>query len=98
MIAAALVLVAAAIVAHRFWPHPVYVAPEPVLSLLEQRLRELVVVTLKTGAAFRGVLVDADDKVWVLRNAEALSADQRPVPVDGEVVILVADVAYANKP
>lgn len=76
-------------------------SPRPVeltKSLLDQRLREQVVLTLKSGEAFRGVLFEADDKVWVLRSAEALGADTRPVSVDGELVIPATNVAYANKP
>lgn len=67
-------------------------------SSIESRLRERILVTLRSGEAFAGVLWEADDRVWVLRSAEAVNGNQRPVPVDGEVVVLTANVAYANKP
>jgi hypothetical protein len=65
-----------------------------------QRMRSRVVVTLKSGAAFDGVLHTADGSAWVLRSAHALGAgeDGGPVPVDGEVLILTSDIDYAQRP
>jgi hypothetical protein len=59
-----------------------------------------VVVTLKSGAAFDGVLYQADRGAWVLRNAHALGAadDGANVPVDGEVLILTSDIDFAQRP
>ena len=70
------------------------------LGILRSRLRQGFVVTLKTGAAFQGVLYAADRHVWVLRNAVALAAGENGVNVivDGEVLILSGDIAYAQKP
>lgn len=67
---------------------------------VSRRLRSRMVVTLKSGASFDGVLYSADRQVWVLRDAQALGAGDRGtnVPVDGEVLIHVADVEYAQKP
>lgn len=67
---------------------------------LVARVRQQVVVTLKSQAAFRGVLFEADDRVLVLRNAEVLHAGQQiaPTPVDGEIVLLVADVEFLQRP
>jgi small nuclear ribonucleoprotein (snRNP)-like protein len=68
--------------------------------VIKTRLRDKVLVTTKDGAAFAGVLFEADDKALVLRNAQALGAadDKSNVPLDGEVLILLADVAYIQKP
>lgn len=68
--------------------------------VIKTRLRDKVLVTTKDGAAFAGVLFEADDKALVLRQAEALGAadDKSNVPLDGEVLILLADVAFIQKP
>lgn len=60
-------------------------------------VRERVIVTLKSGAAFRGVLYEADDHGWVLREAEAFGA-RDAVVVDGEVFVFTRDVDYVQKP
>ena len=67
---------------------------------LRSRLRTRLVVTLKSGAAFDGLLYGADRSVWVLRNVQAIGAGDNgsTVPVDGEVLILAADIDYAQKP
>lgn len=67
--------------------------------IIRQHLRKAVLVTLKTGEGFRGVLFDADGDAFVLRNAAAVEAngtDRTPTPVDGELVILRADVAFCQ--
>ncbi len=68
--------------------------------LLRQRLRRRVVLTLKSGEAFSGVLFDADRESVILREAEALGAGARGanVGVDGEVLVLRADVSYMQLP
>ena len=70
--------------------------PEAVAS----RLRHRVVVTLKSGAAFDGVLFEAGRSAWVLRNAHALGVaeDGGNVAVDGEVIVLTNDIQYAQRP
>ena len=70
------------------------------MNVLRSRLREKVIVTTKDGASFSGVLYSADNKALVLRAAEALGAasDQTNVPMDGEVIVLLADVAFIQKP
>jgi small nuclear ribonucleoprotein (snRNP)-like protein len=65
-------------------------------QVLARRVRSRVVVTLKDGGAFQGVLVDADAQTLVLHGAVALG--EAPLPVDGEVVVFTADVAYLQKP
>lgn len=69
-------------------------------SSVSSRLRSRVVVTLKSGAAFDGVLFSADSRAWVLRSAHALGAgeDNGNVPVDGEVVILTDQIEFAQRP
>lgn len=65
--------------------------------LIREHLRRKVVVTLKSGDAFEGVLFAADSEALVLRNATVLEAggtDRVPVPVDGELLLLRPDVAY----
>jgi hypothetical protein len=60
-------------------------------------MRRTVIVTLKTGEGFRGVLFDADREAFVLRNTQledATATDRNPVAVDGELVVLRADIAF----
>ena len=67
--------------------------------VLKTRLHYRVIVTLKSGAAFQGVLWEQDRQALVLRDASALpGSNQQPVPVDGELVVLLADVDYLQKP
>lgn len=68
--------------------------------LLRRRARQTVVVTLKSGLAFRGVLFDVDGRSLVLRNAEALEQglNGSHVPVDGEVVMARSDVEFWQRP
>lgn len=68
--------------------------------VLRSRLRRRVLVTLHSGEAFDGVLFDADRQALVLRNASQVGVANRgtPVPVDGEVVVLLEDVAYLQLP
>lgn len=70
------------------------------MSLVDERVREQLVVTLKSGEAFSGLLWEADDKVWVLRNAVAVGAaeDRSSLDVDGEVVLPAANIAFAQRP
>ena len=69
-------------------------------SVLDQRLRSRVIVTLHSGESFAGVLVEADEQAWVLREAVAVGVGERgaDVVVDGEIVVLSDNVAYAQKP
>lgn len=68
--------------------------------VLSSRFRERVLVTLKTGEAFDGVLYSADRHALVLRNAEAVGMGERKtnLPVDGEVIVLLPDVAWLQRP
>lgn len=62
--------------------------------VLRNRIRQTAIVTLKTGASFRGVLFDADREALVMRSTEVLGGPAGVTPVDGEIVVLLADVAY----
>jgi hypothetical protein len=64
--------------------------------ILGDRVRSQVLLTLKTGDAFEGVLWDADRDAVVLRNAEQVDVVRSTSPrvVDGELVVLAADVAF----
>lgn len=68
--------------------------------MLSSRLRDRVVVTLKSGDAFVGVLFSHDNKALVLREAQAVGAGDRStdLPLDGELIVLLPDVAYIQKP
>lgn len=68
--------------------------------LLRQRLRRRVIVTLKSGEAFSGVLFEVDSESIVLRDVQAPGAGERgaTVPVDGELLILRSDVAFMQLP
>ncbi|HQV83158.1 MAG TPA: hypothetical protein PLX57_08635 [Ornithinibacter sp.] len=57
-------------------------------------------MTMHDGSSFGGVLWEADDKALVLRNAQALKAgpDSTNLPLDGEVVLLMFDVAFIQRP
>ena len=67
-------------------------------SIIESRVRARVIVTLKSGEAFRGVLTEHDDRALVLRETLAANGGQESIPVDGELIVLWADVAYLQKP
>ena len=69
--------------------------------VLKRCLRHRVIVTLKSGAAFGGVLYEADTEAIVLKDAAVLEAngtDRNPVPADGSIVILRGDVDFMQFP
>jgi small nuclear ribonucleoprotein (snRNP)-like protein len=69
-------------------------------GLIATRRHRRVLVTLKSGESFAGVLFEADHQALVLRQAEALGVGENRtnVAVDGEVVILRPDVAFIQLP
>jgi small nuclear ribonucleoprotein (snRNP)-like protein len=69
-------------------------------GLLVERTRRRVLVTLKSGEAFSGVLFAVDREAIVLREAVAVGYGQRSenVPVEGEALILRSDIAYMQLP
>jgi hypothetical protein len=68
--------------------------------VISSRLRERVIVTLKTGESFAGLLFSHDDKALVLRETAALGVGENraDLPLDGELIILIPDVAYLQRP
>jgi hypothetical protein len=67
--------------------------------LLRRRVKDVVIANMKSGTAFKGVLVEADGRSLILRNAEALRpGDERLIPVDGEVLVSRADVEFLQRP
>jgi hypothetical protein len=61
-----------------------------------KRLKRRVLVSCKSGDAFRGIYVDDDKRAIVLVDAEHIqpATDKQFIPADGEIVILVAEIAY----
>lgn len=71
-------------------------------KVIDRRVRSRVLVTLKSGETFDGVLWEFDKTAIVLRNASELAATTNPdpsvTPIDGEFVVLVADVRFMQIP
>lgn len=65
--------------------------------IMRSHLRQRFVITLKTGDAFEGVLLDADSRVLVVADASAHTGDGA-AKVDGQLFIARADVAYLQLP
>lgn len=78
--------------------------PQPVIvqkdqrSLLDERVLEQVVITLKTGTSFGGVLYAEDRGAVVLCNASQLKADGSKVPADGEIILLRDTIDFVQRP
>lgn len=68
------------------------------LSFRRNLVRRLVIVNLKSGRAFRGILWKQAGPLLVLRNAEMLEPNRTPVPADGEVIIERAEVEFIQIP
>ena len=68
--------------------------------LLKQRLLSRVVVTMKSGQSFDGLLYQLDEHAWFLRDAHAVGAGEKrtDLPLDGEVVLLTSEIAFAQRP
>lgn len=68
--------------------------------VLSSRFRERVLVTTKAGAAFAGILYSADEFAIVLRQTSAVGEgeNQTDLPLDGELILLMADVAWLQRP
>lgn len=65
-------------------------------GVVRRRRHSPVMVTLKSGSGFKGVLVADDRRALVLGSVETVD-DGRPVPVDGEVIVPWSDVKYVQK-
>lgn len=69
-------------------------------SVLAGAMRERVLVTLKSGEGFDGVLLRADRRSWELVQVKALGVGERgdTVPVNGALLIPAENVAFAQRP
>lgn len=65
--------------------------------LFRQRLRKSVIVTLKDGSAFAGILFAVDPEIVVLRNTISIG-DEKRLPVDGEVLLERGEIAFYQLP
>jgi hypothetical protein len=72
----------------------------PTGYVMRRTVKERVIVTLKTGEGFDGILFWADGKTWELVQAKALGVGDRgaDVPVNGTLLIPAANVAYCQRP
>lgn len=70
------------------------------MNILRSKLRTRVLVTTKSGATFAGIFYQQDRHAIVLREAVAVGAadDRSDVPLDGEIILLVPDVDYIQRP
>lgn len=68
--------------------------------VLTSRFRDRVLVTLKTGETFDGILYSADKAALVLRQVSAVGQgdNKTDLPLDGELILLLADVAWLQRP
>lgn len=57
-------------------------------------------VTTKSGESFVGILYSFDKAAVVLRQAEAVGAadDKTNLPLDGEVILLLPDIDFMQRP
>lgn len=57
-------------------------------------------VTTKGGDTFDGVLYSHDKTALVLRQASAVGAGENKtnLPLDGEIIVLLADVDFIQRP
>ncbi len=69
-------------------------------KVITSRFRERVLVTTKTGSTFDGILYSTDDKALVLRQAAAVGQGENraDLPLDGELIVFVADVDFIQRP
>lgn len=68
--------------------------------VLREVLRDRVIVTMKSGEAFDGVLYAADDRTWRLVNVTALRAGDQGenVPADGDLILPRDNIAFCQRP
>lgn len=65
--------------------------------LVRQLLRDRLVLTMRGGETFEGVVLDADDKTVKVADAYVLGENSRTV-VDGELYLPRAELAYMQRP
>jgi hypothetical protein len=66
--------------------------------LTREQVATRVVVSMASGEGFAGLLVDQDARTLKLREAMGVSRTGERAPVDGEVLIPRAEVAYVQRP
>lgn len=66
--------------------------------LIRQHYRDRYLVTLSSGEAFVGVLIDLDGSHIVLADAESVSPDGARVKVDGRLWLPRPNVLYMQQP
>jgi len=67
-------------------------------KLIQSVLRERFIFTLRSGASFDGLLVEADEKSFRIANASAVDGSKPSQPVDGELFLPRDEVIYMQKP
>jgi len=65
--------------------------------ILQRLVRTRFLVATRTGATWDGVLMEADERSVVLRDAKVIGTDGTETPADGEVLIPRGDVAYMQR-
>lgn len=98
MIAAAALVAVAHIFRPRSAPPALPMPAERPVSVLDEYVLEPIVVTLKSGTSFAGVLYAEDAGAVVVCKAELLEQDGKRLPVDGEVVLLRAEIDFIQRP
>lgn len=66
--------------------------------IMRRQVRRRVLVTLKDGQAFSGVLWVADRRLVVLKDAAMVVDGGQPVPIDGEVLLHREDISFVQMP
>ena len=66
--------------------------------LIRQHYRDRYLVSLASGEAFEGVLIDLDPSHIVLADASQVQADGTRVPVDGRLWLPRPNVLYMQQP
>lgn len=68
--------------------------------VLRRRRLNRIIVTLKSGSSFSGILWMHDRDALVLRQSTALNVapDQSEVGVDGELILLRSEIDYVQRP
>jgi hypothetical protein len=56
--------------------------------------RRKVIVNTKDDRALRGLLWERNHEYLLLKSAELLEGDARPIPMDGDVIIYKSDVSW----
>jgi len=66
--------------------------------LVKQHMRSRYLVTMASGEAFDGVLVDVDPQHLVLADAEAVAPTGERTPIDGRLWLPRPSVQYMQQP